>query len=204
VTILVHRLPSRCPRLAEPLIAEARERQRRRRLWIAAAIVICAGAGGIGYSVAGTQSSPARAVPFLHPCRLLTSAEVAGALAGPIDRRQPSRGSCTWYGHVLGTFTSAQPQLALSVVGGMTKEEFVKAFRFELMPDGLSGAMQRVATQPLRSVGQTAFSMMSGNELAVWYEQTVVQVDVSFVTSPPAVTRRLAATVIDRLPAQVR
>src|SRR4051794_13457643 len=118
MSVVIHELPSRIRSRIVPLIKEARDRQRRRRLWMAViAVAVCLLAIGT-YGLSRASGSHAQAVcasgqcagamsgaaPVPNPCALITNAEARKFLGHPVQyktadtMRGTSDGTrtCTW------------------------------------------------------------------------------------------------------------
>jgi hypothetical protein len=153
MTALIHRIPLGRPRIATPLIEEARERQRRRRRWVAVLMIVAVGAGAIGYGISrgasgGRSSGSCAASPCASsrlppptipkPCTLLTNAEAAKAVGSAIQDRSAQAPvgmvsnsrfqMCTWTGAPLSSFRSQGNELVI-MVSRSTKPQFEQAAR---------------------------------------------------------------------------
>ena len=134
-------------------------------------------------------------------CALLTNAEVTQAFGEKIaDRSSGQHGSsCTWTGIPLGNFTSAHPQLNLTLAGPISKTRFLSAFKTQIVAGSMPGRMERRPALPVTGVGQLAFAMLSGQELATWSHGTVITISTAYVSTPLATAKKLARAAIARL-----
>jgi hypothetical protein len=136
-----------------------------------------------------------------NACALLSNVEVARAFGASVAMRQPDDldRTCTWSGALLGSFTSARSQLTLSVARGVTKAKFVAGYAVYFVAGAQPGTMRRALSSPVRGVGEVAFSMFNGEELAVWHSGWVVDISTSVVSSSLRTEVRLAKAVLGRL-----
>ena len=107
------------PAIAEPLIGEARDRQRRRRRWTALlVIVVLVGvwliSSDVGRHSALRDASTASAAAPPKPCALLSNAQVANVLGAKINLRTPTTNACIWQTVPIGAYTYNTRQLDVS------------------------------------------------------------------------------------------
>jgi hypothetical protein len=125
------RRPQRAWSRVARLIQEARDRQRRRRRWFAFLVLLAVLIGfgvdhwaGAGHAQLRRASEPAK-VP--NACTLLTTAQAVNLIGKKLAYRQPSvsRGvhTCIWSFMPYGNFTSAHPQVTMTV-SAQTRSEF--------------------------------------------------------------------------------
>lgn len=156
MTIFNHELPSLARRWLHPLMKEARDRQRRRRMWLATLGLALAIAGGAVAMTRGTHelSLAGRGSAIPDPCSLVTNAEVATVLGNPVQYRTVQafgRGrlglrTCRWTAVPYSSHTYNNNTLMLSVAR-MTRAQFAA----NALAERTRGAI------PVRGVGAEAF-----------------------------------------------
>jgi hypothetical protein len=186
-----------------PLIKEARGRQRRRRTRLVLITVAIATFAVATYAVGGRLldrrpvASPAKLAPP-NPCTLLTNAEVASVFGATVAYKssEPNLG-CTWSGR---PFERQYGQRKVTLdVARVTRADF-DGFSTFIVMDGTSGSRRIAKSARIQGVGEAAFAQIfAGVDLEVYYRGFVVTVTTSFVGSPLAAQKRLAAAAIARL-----
>jgi hypothetical protein len=167
MSVLINELPSRLRSRVAPLIKEARDRQRRRRLWVALvalAVVLfatagyglsrasgshaqaaCAASGQCGRALSGSPAVP-------NPCTLITNAEAAKFLGNPVQYRTPDamrgksdkRRTCTWTAVPFSSFGYNGNRFTMSLTP-MTRARFA------------TGLLAMRRSVPVRGIGQLAY-----------------------------------------------
>jgi hypothetical protein len=129
------------------------------------------------------SAAPARDV---NPCSLLTNAEAAKAIGGPIVRRTPSSVQkveiCDWGGKSLGGFEPTSRGVTLTMFRS-TQLDFVRSF----------GAGDTRITD----LGTPAWA--SRAFLSLYRHGYTLDISISLVTSPLRAEKQLAAAALKRL-----
>jgi hypothetical protein len=205
MSVLIHELPSRIRSHVAPLIREARDRQHRRRLWmalVALAVVLFATAG---YGLSRASGSHAQAACVFgkcgkalpNPCGLLSSGQVSRAFASKvIGRTSQASGnyarspSCTWTGTPLTShYGSPTPSIRLQIAH-LSKKTFLRN-------EGLS------KPPPIRTsgVGEVATWSEISQTLNAWQHGYSVSVSIygPYVTNSLSTAKTLAAIALGHL-----
>ncbi|HWB23446.1 MAG TPA: hypothetical protein VG652_11245 [Gaiellaceae bacterium] len=134
-----------------------------------------------------------------NPCALVTNAEVAKSVGDKIQSRTAGDPhSCTWNGVPYGTFMTTTPTLTLDV-SQVTEAQF-RRNAFSIVPGAEPGTMEREAGVLVKHVGTVAYSLVSGQELIVWYRGIMLDVSSSALVSPLETAKALAKIALTRLP----
>src|SRR5262245_45635826 len=184
------------------LIEEARERQRRRRAWLARTVAAFALLATGGYALseqlgAGSPAVAAEHAALPNACALLTNADVAKVFGAKVAYRSYAQSSgCTWLGWPFER-QYGQQMVTLDVTPA-TRAQFDEVSSF-VVSDG--PGLRRVGrSTPIDGVGQAAFAQLYAfTDLEVFYRGLVIKVDTTFVGGPLAAKKRLAAAAIARL-----
>jgi len=135
-------------------------------------------------------AAPASGAGVPRACTLLSGADVKRALDGAAQWHE-ARGSrgwqmCTWHGKPFSPSIAQHPQLILMVN---------KASRSAVRRQ----ANQSMSSEPVRGVGELAFTMRSGEWLVVWDHG--VQLTVQLVGNPNSLplAKRAALAALGRL-----
>src|SRR5262245_55060729 len=123
-------------------------------------------------------------------CTLLSPADVKTALGGAPQWRE-AKGDrrwqmCTWHGQPFSPGVAQHPELIL-----MLNKATKASVRRE--------ANQSVSSQPVRGVGELAFTLRSGEWLVVWDRGFQLTVQVIGTANPIPVAKRAAAAALGRL-----
>jgi hypothetical protein len=204
----------------EPLANEARDHPRRRRLVLmVAGLAACVVALGLWLwsdGDGGPVSSPATgcgsgctaaAVPsplVAHPCALLTDGAIANVFKDQVAYRVAEKApdECTWAGPPFPGY--GHKQVTVGLAAAITREQFAQSASSWLVPGNVPGTLRRVPAGRVRAVGDIAYEVNNGADLAVWYRGTVIYIDSVFVSSPLQAEKRLARRIIARLAAERR
>jgi hypothetical protein len=142
-------------------------------------------------------AAPAGAARLPRPCGLLSARDVAQALGSGVELRTAGHASCTWSGRAQG-FYGARAEVTLAVARA-TRAQFVRSASVAVVAGATPGTMRREPAQRIAGVGQVAYFVGMGSELAVWDHGTVLYVSTVRVSTPLAAAKRLARAALARL-----